>query len=101
MKYPLIALCDPAPPGFEVRHELTRRDLRRTAFALFARSVEAAEAAIGPLGDGVTGIVVTYSEAMVWASLRPGLQHFGVPPAMRTFLPDMREKQSLITSLKP
>ncbi|MGB8169069.1 MAG: ATP-binding protein [Chthoniobacteraceae bacterium] len=89
MNYPLLALCEPAPPGFELRRELSRRDLRRTAFALFASSVEAAEAAITKVAPGVTGIVVTDSEVFVCAELRPGLQHFGVPPALRTFLPEL------------
>ncbi len=89
MKHPLIALCEPAPPGFELRRALTRRDLRRTAFALFASSVEAAEAAIAPFAESATGIVVTDSAAFVWSLLRPGLRHFGAPPAMRTLLAEM------------
>ena len=89
MKYPLLALCEPAPPGFEVRRELSRRDVRRSAFALFASSMEAAEAALGALAEGAAGIVVTDAEALSWTTVRPGLQHLGVPPEMRKFLPDL------------
>lgn len=89
MKYPLLALCDPAPRGFEVRRELSRRDLRRTAFALFADSVDAAKVAIESVADDCTGIVVTYSDELILENLRPGLHHFGVPPAMRPLLSEI------------
>lgn len=87
MKYPLFALTAPAPPGFEVRRELTRRDLRRTAFALFAQSVEAAEMAIQPFAEGTTGIIVTDAEELTWQTRRPGLHHLGIPPSLRPSLP--------------
>lgn len=87
MKYPLLALTAPAPPGFEVRGEVTRRDLRRTAFALFASSVEVAETAIQPFAEGATGIVVTAAEELQWRTLRPGLHHLGAPPALWPSLP--------------
>jgi PAS domain S-box-containing protein len=89
MKYPLIGLCEPAPRGFELRRDLTRRDFRRSAFALFAPSVEAAKSAIGPFAEGATGIVVTYAEQLIWETLRPDVYHFGVPEPLREWIPAM------------
>jgi PAS domain S-box-containing protein len=102
MKYPLLALCDPAPAGFEVRAELSQRDVRRGPFALFAESVPAAEAALGAYAEKVTGLIVTFSDTLMWEECRPGLQHFGLPPELRTFLPGLLlpHLQALQTQLR-
>jgi PAS domain S-box-containing protein len=88
MKYPLLALTTDAPPGFEVRTQLTRRDLRRTAFALFAESIEAAETAIQPYHDGIAGIIVTYADYFVWEQRGPGIYHLALSPDLRLQLPN-------------
>ena len=48
MTHSLLSLVEEAPPGFEFRPQLSRRDVRRDVFALFAPSPEAAEEALGP-----------------------------------------------------
>jgi PAS domain S-box-containing protein len=89
MNYPLLALSETAPPGFAFRSELSRRELRRTAFALYADSLEAAETAIAPFREKVVGLLVTPAEKLRWEHRGHGIYHLGLPAALQAELPEL------------
>lgn len=89
MKYPLLTLVENAPPGFVFRQRLSHKDVRSTAFALFADSVESAEEQLRQYAGRIAGIIVTYAEAFVWEVRAPLLFHFGVPLALRPHLQEL------------
>lgn len=89
MNYPLLALSETAPPGFAFRSELSRRELRRTAFALYADSLEAAETAIAPFREKVVGLLVTLAEKLRWEHRGHGIYHLGLPAALQAELPEL------------
>ncbi len=57
-----LSLCPDPPTGFAYRAVLTRRDVRRGAFALFVDTPEQAAAALQGLGTRLTGIVITCAQ---------------------------------------
>ena len=89
MTYPLLALSDGAPASFERRTELAARDVRRSAFAVFAASPHAAESALETFRAGIQGVIVTYGPEFFWEQRSPGLYHLAVPPALRDSLPQL------------
>lgn len=89
MKYSMISLVEAAPPGFSFRQRLSLRDVRSTAFALFADSVENAEDQLRQFGGKIAGIIVTSTDILIWELRAPLLFHFGVPPAIRPHLHEL------------
>ncbi|MEA3207273.1 MAG: hypothetical protein QOE70_330 [Chthoniobacter sp.] len=89
MKFPLLALGQDGPAGFERRTELSQGDLRRAPFALFAASLEAGEAALQPWRGRIVGIVVTEAAPFQWRDLGDGLYHLGLPAHLRGDLADL------------
>ena len=89
MKYPLLSLVEDAPPGFAFRERLSHKDVRSTAFALFADSVENAEEQLQQYVGKIAGIIVTAADGFIWNLRAPLLFHFGVPPALRPHLHEM------------
>ena len=89
MKYPLLSLTEIAPHGFTFRPDLSQRDVRLTAFALFAESVEMAEERLQKFMGKIAGVIVTYSDELIWEMRAPLLYHLGVPPAFRPCLQEL------------
>ena len=86
--YLLLSLTPDAPPGFQWREELSPGDLNRGPFALFADSVQAAEAAIAPHKVRVAGVLVTPGDSLRFEQQELDLYHLRVPPHLRA---DLRE----------
>jgi len=89
MKYPLLSLTKIAPHGFTFRPDLSQRDVRLTAFALFAESVEMAEERLRKFMGKIAGVIVTDSDELIWEMRAPLLYHLGVPPALRPCLQEL------------
>lgn len=89
MNFPLIALVDDFPPGFERRQTLLPRDLRRGVFALFVNNRAAAEAALEPFRGKVVGLIVTAGERLEWAECGQGLYHLRLPRDLHGALPEL------------
>ena len=89
MKYPLLSLTEIAPHGFTFRPDVSQRDVRLTAFALFAESVEMAEERLQKFMGKIAGVIVTDSDELIWEMRAPLLYHLGVPPALRPWLRDL------------
>jgi two-component system, cell cycle sensor histidine kinase and response regulator CckA len=89
MKYPLISLAENAPPGFTFQPGLSQREVRLSAFALFADSVETAEERLKDLTGKIAGVIVTDSNEFVWEMRAPLLCHLGVPPSLRPCLQEL------------
>lgn len=96
MKYPLLSLQKDAPPGFLFREQLSQKDVRCTAFALFADSVENAEIPLRPYTGKIAGVIVTYTPMFTWEFRAPLIFHLGVPPVLR---PRLHELLTVILEL--
>lgn len=83
MKYPLLSLTDPAPPGFVYTCPLKMKHVRAGVFALFAHSVESAEDALRMFDAHIAGLIVTHSDMFIWEHRRSMLFHCGIPPEAR------------------
>ncbi len=86
MKHAWITLVQPTPPEFEFRRELVSRELRRSAFVLFAESREQAEAALQPLRGKVHGLVVLLDKESAWKDQGDGIYYLALPVACQPFL---------------
>jgi signal transduction histidine kinase len=82
-EYALLSLEMESPAGFAYREIIQQRDLRRAVFALYARSLADAEAAIAPWKDHIFGILVTTEQELVWSRLSNGIYHYGIPTEFR------------------
>lgn len=80
MKYSLLSLIDPAPPGFVYPGQLKLKHIRAGVFALFATSVESAEDSLRPFNAHIAGLIVTHSDRFIWEHRRSMLFHCGFPP---------------------
>ena len=89
MEYPLLSLTKIAPHGFIFRPDLSQRDVRLTAFALFAESVEIAEERLQKFMGKIAGVIVTDSDELIWEMRAPLLYHLGVPLTLRPYLQDL------------
>ncbi len=87
MHFTLLALSEPVPPGFTLVAELTRAQVCRSIFALFAASLSEAEAALASFAGRVAGVIVTEGSEFSWTEVTPGLFHLRIPPALRDSLP--------------
>ena len=89
MKYPCLSISESVPAGFDFRRELRSGDLRRAAFALYADSLDQAEAVLQPFRGKIHGLIVTYSERLVWENRGNGVYHLALPPQLRPHLADI------------
>jgi two-component system, cell cycle sensor histidine kinase and response regulator CckA len=89
MKYQLLSLTENAPIGFRFQPELSQREVRLTAFALFADSLETAEERLKKLTGKIAGVIVTDSDEFVWEVRAPLLYHLGAPPSLRPYLQNL------------
>ncbi len=86
VKYLLLSLVENPPPGFTFTPSLSRRDVRSGPFALYSRSVQAAELRLNELGGLTAGIIITDSDGFVWEPRSFPVFHLGVPPPLRSHL---------------
>lgn len=84
MKNHFLSLVELPPPGFVYTPQLKHRDVRGTAFALYADSVENAEEALKPFAAHIAGLIVTWSDTFIWEHRSSMLFHLGIPPETRT-----------------
>jgi len=98
MNYPLLAISQPAPPGFSFVRAVTRADVRRSVFALFAASLAEAQAVLLPFASRAAGLIVTPAPEFLWAETAPGLFHLGVPEHANPTLPTLL--QPLLDSIE-
>ncbi len=74
----LFSLQDPPPSGFLYRSRLATREVRRAVFALYAATVEEAEAALLPWAGKIAGLLITPGLGLELTQRPSGLYHLTV-----------------------
>ena len=91
MSYPLLALTASPPRGFVSRTELSRAELRRVAFVLYADDPENARRQLAPLRDKIAGLLVTPAPRLSWSRLGDRLYEWRLPSEFQQVLPELLE----------
>ena len=91
----LFSLCTPCPDGFKFCSELMVRDFRRSPFALFAPSSEAAREFLGHLLSRLAGVILIPGDHYFSEEVTPLVSQIIIPSPMLPFLADFAAQQLL------
>lgn len=103
MNQRLFSLCTPCPEGFIFCGEFHARDFRRSPFALYAPSLEAAREFLGSGLNRLTGIILTQGEHLSTQTVTPLLSSITISQALLPYLADfaghqLRQLESMVSN---